>query len=399
MSTRGPVLVSADARIDRLERARALVPTLAARAAGTAEDRRVPDATIADFRAAGLFRILQPARFGGSELDFTVFSGATRELARGCASSAWVYAVIEEMSWVIAMFPEEAQVEIWGSDPQALACAALVPAGLAQREGDGWRLSGQWQFLSGIDHATWVFLTTTADNGMGGRELRNFLVPRDALEVIDDWHVLGLTGTGSKSVKADSIFVPTHRSILYDELLAGTAPGSRVHPHYPLCRTPRRYLTTFSITPVLVGLANRALDVTTDMLRSRLNAGAPPDEFEAVQQKLAECAAEVKIANLILDTGVRESVAAAAAGRAIGDKDVADNRLMTAYMVRLCRQAVERLAAISGSRFIFDSHPMQIILRDTIAGVSHRGFNWELNARVYSQSIGIARRDAPPVGP
>jgi alkylation response protein AidB-like acyl-CoA dehydrogenase len=97
MSTRGPVLVSADARIDRLERARALVPTLAARAAGTAEDRRVPDATIADFRAAGLFRILQPARFGGSELDFTVFSGATRELARGCASSAWVYAVIEEI--------------------------------------------------------------------------------------------------------------------------------------------------------------------------------------------------------------------------------------------------------------------------------------------------------------
>jgi 3-hydroxy-9,10-secoandrosta-1,3,5(10)-triene-9,17-dione monooxygenase len=117
MSTRGPVLVSADARIDRLERARALVPTLAARAARTAEDRQVPDETIADFRAAGLFRVLQPARFGGSELDFTVFSMITRELARGCASSAWVYAVIEEMSWVIAMFPEAAQVDIWGSDP------------------------------------------------------------------------------------------------------------------------------------------------------------------------------------------------------------------------------------------------------------------------------------------
>ena len=219
------------------------------------------------------------------------------------------------MSWVVAMFPEAAQVEIWGGEPQALACAALMPAGLAQRDGEGFRLSGQWHFLSGIDHAAWVFLTTPCDDGMGGRELRNFLVRRAELDVIDDWHVLGLAGTGSKTVKADGVFVPAHRAILYDELLAGTAPGSRVHPHYPLCRTPRRYLTTFSITPVLVGLANRALDVTTDMLRSRLNAGAPPDEFEAVQQKLAECAAEVKMANLILDTGVRESVAAAAAGR------------------------------------------------------------------------------------
>ena len=151
MSARGPVLVNDDARIDRLERARALVPTLAARAARTAEDRRVPDETIADFRAAGLFRILQPSRFGGSELDFTLFSAITRELARGCASSAWVYAVIEEMSWVIAMFPEAAQVEIWGGEPQALACAALMPAGLAQRDGEGFRLSGQWH-VPVVDH-------------------------------------------------------------------------------------------------------------------------------------------------------------------------------------------------------------------------------------------------------
>ena len=72
---------------------------------------------------------------------------------------------------------------------------------------------------------------------------------------------------------------------------------------------------------------------------------------------------------------------------------------MASYMVRLSMQAVERLAAISGSRWIFNSHPMQVILRDAMAGATHRSFNWELNARVYSQSIGIERRDAPPIGP
>ena len=139
MSTRGPVLVSADRRIeiDVVERARALIPSLAARSTETTQNRRVPDETIEDFRRAGLFRVLQPARFGGLELDFAVFARITKELARGCASSAWVYAVVEELFWVIATFPEEAQLEIWGTDPQALACASLIsrrgpPSGTAR---------------------------------------------------------------------------------------------------------------------------------------------------------------------------------------------------------------------------------------------------------------------------
>ncbi len=401
MSTRGPVLVGADRRveIDVVERARALVPSLLARSTETTQNRRVPDETIEDFRRAGLFRVLQPARFGGLELDFAVFARITKELARGCASSAWVYAVIEELFWVIATFPEEAQVEIWGEDPQALACASLIPTGTAERDGDGYRLTGQWHFLSGSDHAVWVFLTAACDNGMGGRELRNFFIRRSEVELIDDWHVFGLAGTGSKSVKVAGVHVPAHRSVSHDDVLAGTAPGSRVHPQYSLCRAPRRYLTTFSITPVIVGLADRALDVTTEMLRSRLNAGAVPDEFEVVQQKVAESAAEVKTANLIFEAHLRASVAALAAGHVIGEQEVADNRLMSSYMVRLSMQAIERLCALSGSRWIYNNHPMQVILRDAMAGATHRSFNWEANARTYSQSIGIERRGTPPIGP
>jgi resorcinol 4-hydroxylase (FADH2) len=397
----GPVLVSSDRQvdIDVVERARALIPILAARSAATVANRRVPDETIADFRRAGLFRVLQPARFGGLELDFSVFATITKELARGCASSAWVYAVIEELFWVIATFPEEAQLEIWRDDPQVLACASLVPTGAAEPDGDGYRLTGQWHFLSGSDHASWVFLTAATDNGKGGRELRNFFVRRAEVQLIDDWHVFGLEGTGSKSVKLDGVFVPAYRSVRHDDVLAGTAPGVRVHPQYSLLRAPRRYLTTFSITPVIVGLGNRALDVLTDILRSRLNAGQVPDEFEAVQQKIAECAAEVATANLILDSHLRASVAALDAGEAIGDHEIAKNRLMSSYMIRLSVQAIERLCSVSGSRWIFNEHPLQIILRDALAGATHRAFSWDAHARAYSQSIGIAKSGAPPVWP
>lgn len=399
MTPRTLTLVRSDAASAVLERARALVPVLAERSAKTERERRVPDETIADFHRSGLFRVIQPKRFGGLELDFSVFARITRELARGCGSSAWVYCVVEELFWVLATFPEEAQTEIWNEDPAALACAALMPSGTGTKDGDGWRLSGQWQFLSGSDHASWVFLTAACDDGKGGREIRNFFVRRSEVQFIDDWHVMGLVGTGSKSCKVDNVFVPGHRSVRHDDILSGTAPGARVHPQYSLCRAPRRYFTTFSITPVIVGLANRAIEITTDMLRSRLHAGALPSEFEVVQQKLAESSAEVKSANLILDTHLRDSVAAVDAGEAIGEREIAGNRLMSAYMVRLSRQAIERLVTLSGSHWVYNSHPMQVILRDALAGSSHRAFNWEINARAYSQSVGVAKGGAPPVWP
>jgi 3-hydroxy-9,10-secoandrosta-1,3,5(10)-triene-9,17-dione monooxygenase len=398
MNPGSPDAVSAD-KTAALDRARALVPVLAERAARTERERRVPDETIADFHRSGLFRVLQPKRFGGFELDFSVFAGITRELARGCGSSAWVYCVVEELFWVLATFPEEAQTEIWGEDPAVLACAALMPTGTGVRDGDGYRVSGNWGFLSGSDHAAWVFLTATCDDGKGGHEIRNFFVRRAEVQFIDDWHVFGLVGTGSKSCKADGVYVPPHRSVRYNDLLAGTAPGARVHPQYPLCRAPRRFLTTFSITPVIVGLANRAIEIATDMLKTRLQAGAIPSEFEVVQQKLAESAAEVATANMILDTHLRDSVAAVEAGQPIGEPELARNRLMSSYMVRLSKQAIERLVTLSGSHWVYNGHPMQAILRDALAGASHRAFNWEINARSYSQSLGIAKSGAPPIWP
>src|SRR5262245_24979140 len=93
--------------------ARALVPTLRERSAQTDRDRRVPAETISDFQRAGLFRVLQPRKFGGLQMEFSVFANLVRELAHGCASSAWVYAVMGELGWVMAMLPEEGQVEVW----------------------------------------------------------------------------------------------------------------------------------------------------------------------------------------------------------------------------------------------------------------------------------------------
>src|ERR1700693_3931987 len=115
-----------------LERARALIPRLAERAPQAAAARQVPAETIAEYRDAGILRILQPRRFGGMEGRFSLFSRIVEELTYGCASSAWVYAMLAEHQWIIAQYPEEAQIELWGDDPLAVAASSLAPRAAAK---------------------------------------------------------------------------------------------------------------------------------------------------------------------------------------------------------------------------------------------------------------------------
>jgi len=118
-------------------RARTLIPALAERAPAAAAARRLPSETIAEYHAAGILRILQPKRFGGRQGRFSVFSRIVEELTYGCASSAWVYAVLAEHQWIIAQYPEEAQIDVWGDDPEAVASSSLAPRAPARRVAGG----------------------------------------------------------------------------------------------------------------------------------------------------------------------------------------------------------------------------------------------------------------------
>src|SRR5262250_3717502 len=142
-----------------LDRARALVPLLAERAPAAAAARRLPDETMADYRAAGILRILQPRRFGGMQGRFSLFSRIVEELTYGCASSAWVYAVLAEHQWILAQYPERAQIDVWGDDPLAVASSSLAPRAAADRvPSGGWRVSGRFPVSSGCDHAQWAII-------------------------------------------------------------------------------------------------------------------------------------------------------------------------------------------------------------------------------------------------
>ena len=113
-----------------LARARALVPVLAAREAAAAA-RNVPAETIADLRETGLLRLLRPRRFGGYQASVGVFLDAVEILAEECASTGWVYGVLGELEWVVACLPEQAQIDIWGGNPDSVTVATTIPSNVA----------------------------------------------------------------------------------------------------------------------------------------------------------------------------------------------------------------------------------------------------------------------------
>src|SRR3954469_4844896 len=174
-----------------IERARSLIPALRQRAPQAAADRKLPQETIDDFQRLGLTRCLQPAMFGGFASDYRVFSKMLRTLAQGCGSSAWVAGVHGEHSWVGGNLSEQAQRDVWGKNPHAVASASFAPSGSAEPVAGGHRLSGRWGFASGCDYAQWVLLGSMAKTG-GAPESRMFLLPIRQVEIIDDWHVMGL---------------------------------------------------------------------------------------------------------------------------------------------------------------------------------------------------------------
>src|SRR6476620_6451413 len=213
-----------------IDRAAQLVPTLAARARATEQLRRIPEETISELTAAGLFRILQPHRMGGAELPYEALVRATAVLARGCGSTAWVYANLANHAFMLALWPGEAQQEVWSRSADALIGSALMfPPGRATKASGGFRLTGRWKFSSGIDACSWTMLGGIASADGELPDYRVFLVPAGDYETFDTWYAAGLRGTGSKDVAVSDIFVPEHRALAVNLMKGCAAPGAALN--------------------------------------------------------------------------------------------------------------------------------------------------------------------------
>src|SRR6201981_2909831 len=214
-------------------RARALIPQLRDRPASTEELRRLPPETERDLHEAGLFRIVQPKRVGGSELDYVALIDCAEQLGKADASVAWNFANLASHQWMLAMFDKRAQDLVWDQDSNALIASSFIfPAGRARRVEGGYRLRGSWPFSSGVASCEWNMLgsVVASDDEADGIEYRIFLVHKNDYKILDTWDAAGLRGTGSNDVEVKDALVAEAMTVAASDLCGGASPGSVVNP-------------------------------------------------------------------------------------------------------------------------------------------------------------------------
>jgi 3-hydroxy-9,10-secoandrosta-1,3,5(10)-triene-9,17-dione monooxygenase len=375
-----------------VERARELAPGLRERARATEEERRVPAATIAELREAGLFRLLQPSSCGGAEADPLDYIDAVLALSAADASVGWVYSVLTSHAWVASYFPEQTIEEVWGQDPDTLiATTTLARGGSIEKVGSGYRVRGRFGFSSGCHHSSWVLIFGVAANAP--EEGRIWcLVPRSDWEIDDNWHVMGLCGTGSCDLVFDAE-VPDHRSIAQD------ATGSPVS-EAPLYRLPLFSIFAYAPALPIIGAAQGALECFVDSQRDRVDLlGARPAADPFVQAAVAEADHVLTTARANLRRNLDELLCLVAGGQAPPldlMKLMGRMELDRVLAVREAVAAVDHLFAHAGGRALSLESPMQRAWRDVHAGAAHAAN--QVSPRLLMSGASAFGLSAPPLG-
>ena len=376
--------------------ARALVPVLRERALRAEELRRIPDETLHDLHVSGLFRMLQPKRVGGSELSYEAMVELTAIIGRGCGSTAWVLANLANHHWMLALWPRATQDEIWGKSADTLVGSALTfPAGHAEREDGGFRLSGHWKFSSGIDASGWCMLGGIVASAQGEMpEYYVFILPQADYQALDTWHVAGLRGTGSKDIEVKNVFVPAHRALPVAQMKAGVAPGGETAALY---RLPVFDMFPYVVAGASLGIAQGAIEVFVEDTRHRITAYSTTllADYATTQARLGHAAAAVAAAERILIGNCKEAMEMAAHRTMPAPDQKIRLRRDAAYAAHLCTESVDLLFGAGGGEFLFNQQSIQRSFRDVHAANSHYALAWDIATTMAGKSLLGIGADVP----
>lgn len=352
------------------------VARLAERAEEAERLRRLPAATVSDFRQTELFRLLLPARFGGLQASFPELLQPIRRMAHGCASSAWTLGFYALHNWMLSLFDPRAQEEVFASGP-ALAPAPLAPTGRGVPADGGVRVTGRWSWATGAMDADWMIVGALIERADGIDPVL-VVLPADRVEVVDTWHTAGMRATGSHDLVVDDVFVPEHRLVAVADIYGGTAPGARAHgvPTYRWPMVPALALT--ASMPVL-GAAERVTELFAERLGGRVLAysGVAQKDQPAAQIRLGEARVRLSALRALIAATADEIDAIVVSGGRVSRSVRADARLAAARTVHECRAIIADLMEASGASAHFLSSPLQRAKRDVDIAAGHVVFDYD----------------------
>ncbi|MES2262424.1 MAG: acyl-CoA dehydrogenase family protein [Pseudomonadota bacterium] len=363
-----------------------MLPALAQRAAQAERDQKVADATIADFQAAGLFRVLQPKRYGGYEMDPEVFFQIQMTIAEACMSSAWVYGVVAVHNWQLALFDERAQQDVWGEDSATLTSSTYMPVAKVVPVEGGFQFSGRWGFSSGSEHCAWVLLggLVPPQEAGGAPEYRTFLLPRSDYQIVRNWDVLGLKATGSHDIVVEGAFVPDYRTHKASDGFRCDSPGNAVNTA-PLYRLPFAQIFVRAVSTASLGALQGAVNQFREYAAKLVstNTGQKTTEDTGAQMACAEAQAAADEMRLVLLRNFAGMMTLARAGEALPLETRVEYRYQSAAVPERCAAQVNRLLRYCGGRGIYLSNPITRTFLDMHAARAHVANNIDPYGRNY----------------
>ncbi|EHR52759.1 acyl-CoA dehydrogenase [Saccharomonospora marina XMU15] len=376
---------AAPTKEELVRRTAELVPLLRKTAVDADENRILPDEVIEAMTEAGIPKMRVPARFGGYESDVNTVVEVLAEVGRGDGSASWVASVWAISTWMMGLFPDEVQEEVF-STPDVRITGILSPTAIGVPTEGGILLNGKWSFNSGARQSHWNANAAMLAHPGGEHEPIMVAVPLSDLRIVDDWHTSGLRGTGSITTIAEDVFVPQARVLSMGPVLAGQHPAqlnasSRIH------RAPFMPTACTTISAPAVGLARAAREAFLERLPGRKitytdydnQSEAPLTHLQVAEAKI--CADEAEFhafdaANL-LDA------------KATQPWTVEDRALVRLHLGAVCRrakEAVDILNTASGGSSLYSTVPIQRIARDIQAinlhAILHPNTNLELYGRI-----------------
>jgi 3-hydroxy-9,10-secoandrosta-1,3,5(10)-triene-9,17-dione monooxygenase len=380
------VKTSAPAPAELVARAQALIPVLAERASQAEQQRRVPHETIADMQAAGLFRVFQPARWGGYEMDPAAYFEIQIALAQGCMSTGWFYGVVGLHPWLMGLFDDRATQEVWGKDNTVLICSSLMPTGNAVPAPGGIRLAGRWKFASGCEHCGWAYLggVPVVDGRPADRSI--FLVSRGDYEIEDTWRVSGLKATGSHDIVVKDAFVPDYRRLRWIDNFNGVGLGQAVNKSSLYRWIFGQIFFRGVSTPALGALAGM-LDAFLRYGSVRVARGVRAVDDPSVQLVVAEVTAAIDEMKTILFRNLDRLRDYAERGELPPLRDRIAYKFHSAVVAERCSMLAARLFKAAGGAGLYVDLPFGRILADITAGRQHISNQYETIGRNYGAAL------------
>lgn len=399
--TVGPQLAREAAGLGAVSRARALLPIIQDAAARTESGRRIPSESIDALAGAGLFRLATPRRFGGEEASVRDLLHTVSTIAEGDGSTGWVVSLINVCNWMVGLFPDRAQREVFGQDPDARVCGVIAPTATSVRVGGGQRIAGRWSWASGSLHAQWALVGVPIVDADGVQTDQGLaLVPISDVTIEDTWFVAGMQGTGSNTLLAADVFVPDHRILSVSRAIRGEYATE--HGDEPLYRSAFVPVLAIVLAAPCIGIARAAFASVLGALSA--GKGISHTFYEhavdsgSTQIAIAEAANRIDSADLHLDRAAADIDAAATAGVGMDPVRRARVRMDTAAVTRYSREAVDLIMSVQGAGGFALSNPLQRMWRDINTAGRHAIVNPLIATEVYGRALlGVTEQVTPLV--